>query len=79
MLQNKLQFKQYSPITVTKKEHLLIFPVRSVEPIFISVVPILNFMFSVKAGTLTIVGTNPELSEKCEMFSFITISSPSLF
>ena len=42
--------------------HFTVFPVRSVDPILILVLPILNFMFFVSAGTLTIVGTKPELS-----------------
>ena len=42
--------------------HFIVFPVRSVDPILMLVLPILNFMFLVSAGTLTIVGTKPELS-----------------
>ena len=42
--------------------HFTVFPVRSVDPILMLVLPILNFMFLVTAGTLTIVGTKPELS-----------------
>ena len=42
--------------------HFTVFPVRSVDPILMLVLPILNFMFLVSAGTLTIVGTKPELS-----------------
>ena len=57
------RFRCYLPITVTKNEHFFVFPVRSVEPILISVTPILNFILSVRAGTVTIVGTNPELSK----------------
>ena len=54
-------------MTVIENEHFLVFPVRSVDPIFMFVVPILNFIFSVKAGMLTIVGIKPELSVRIKL------------
>ena len=41
---------------MTEKEHFLLLPDKSVAPILIRVVPILNLVVGVRAGTLTTLG-----------------------